>query len=273
MLHEIGWSSQFKDKDTKEEILFDFEMVEHLLNRKIQLICEDVGATKPPIIFLSDSEWYTRLDNKRRKFLGLDEREFVPPFRYDIAVSKPYKGTRKNPKPFHFYNIAVYLMGNYDVRVNTQGLEADDYICATQYEALQKGEETIVCSRDKDLRICPGLHFSWECGKQEAIGPVETDELGFLEVNEGKVIGYGKAFFYYQMLVGDSADNIPGLPKWGHAKAVKALSDCKEEKDYNNVVKQAYKGSDLDNPKKYFLEQANLLWMQYNGPYKLYKEE
>tara|TARA_R110002050_G_scaffold291167_2_gene445436 strand:+ start:10150 stop:10998 length:849 start_codon:yes stop_codon:yes gene_type:complete len=269
LLHELGWSSQFKDKDTGEEILFDFEVVEELLNKKIDIICEDVGATKPPILFLSDSPWYTAKDNNRRKWLGLESREYVEPFRYGLATSRPYKGTRNNPKPFHFYNIATYLLANYEVRVDINGMEADDLICKTQWEALEKGEKTIICSRDKDLRICPGWHYSWECGKQLAVGPYETDSLGKLEFINDKFIGFGRAFFYYQMLVGDTADNIPGLPKYGHAKALKLLSECETEVDYYNVVKHEYKNHPtIDNPKEYFFEQANLLWMQMCGPYK-----
>lgn len=256
LLHEIGWSAQFKDKDTGEEILFDFERVEELLNDKISLICEEVGATTSPILFVSDSEFLS----KKLK------REFIPGFRYEVAKAKPYKGTRKNPKPFHFYNILEYMRAFYDTRISSDGLEADDVICQVQYES---DVDTIICSRDKDLRICPGWHYSWECGKQASIEPTRTDELGWLDDSGDKFIGYGKAFFYYQMLVGDSADNIPGLPKYGHAKAIKLLSECETEQDYFELVKSHYKEVMGEQSKDYFMEQANLLWMRMNGEYKI----
>lgn len=262
LLHEVGWSGQFKDKETGEEILFDFDRVADILDDKIRVICDEVEASEPPTLFVTNNEKLNEQLNKERKWQGLEPLPYIPTFRYELAKTKPYKGTRKNPKPFHFYNLLAYMNFNYDLVVARDGLEADDLICQTQYRKVSNPfYDTIICSRDKDLRICPGWHYSWECGKQAAIGPVETDELGWLEFPEKKdVIGYGKAFFYYQMLVGDAADNIPGLPKYGAAKARKLLADCKSEEDYFNTVKQLYKEEGMS--KDYFLEQANLLWMQ-----------
>lgn len=262
ILHELGWSGQFKDKDSGEEILFDFDRVEELLVQKINIICEEVGATEAPTLYVTNNLHLNERVNKERKFLGEDPLPFVQGFRHDLAVTKPYKGTRKNPKPFHFYNILEYLRHNYEVVVARDGLEADDIICQEQYRTYSNPfYNTIICSRDKDLRICPGWHYSWECGKQAAIGPVETDELGWLDFSQKKdVIGYGKAFFYYQMLVGDTADNIPGIPGVGNSKAKLLLENCTTEIDYFNVVKHEYKERGLS--KDYFLEQANLLWMR-----------
>ena len=59
-MHELGWSGQFKDKDTGEEILFDFEKVQSLLEDKLTLICNEVGATEPPTLFFSDNEWLAK---------------------------------------------------------------------------------------------------------------------------------------------------------------------------------------------------------------------
>lgn len=265
LLHEIGWSSQFKDKDTGEEILFDFDYVRELLDRKIALICDEVEATEAPTIFITDSPWLNERVNKERKWQGLEPLEYVPGFRYEIAKTKPYKGQRKNPKPFHFYNIIAYLRSEYDVVIAREGLEADDLICATQFRRKDGGAPTVICSRDKDLRICPGWHYSWECGGQASIGPEYTDDIGWLEGN----IGYGKAFFYYQMLVGDSADNIPGLEGVGPARAKKLLEGCTTERDYFQAVKKAYKEKLGEESKTFFMEQANLLWMRMGGPYEI----
>lgn len=194
---------------------------------------------------------------------------FVPNFRYEVAKSRPYKGNRKNPKPFHFYNILFYLLAEYNTIVSEDGLEADDMLCIEQ--ASRK--DTVICSRDKDLRICPGWHFSWECGNQHAIGPTFTDKLGWLEMIDKKVIGYGLKFFYYQMLVGDTADHIPGLKGWGQAGAYKLLEPLATEEELFRTVKQKYlevMGKEV--AKEYFLEQANLLWMrQEKGkPFELF---
>lgn len=251
LLHEIGWSSEFKDKKTKEPILLDADHACDLLKEKIKGICYDVEATEPPIIFLSDSEWLAKKQG----------RDFVKGFRYDVAKTQPYKGNRTNPKPFHFYNLIAEMLFEYEHVVAVNGLEADDVLCQYQYEH----KNTILCSRDKDVRICPGLHFSWECGAQRAIGPVETDVVGFLSKKDnGDVIGYGTAFFYYQMLVGDSADHVPGLPGYGTVKAFQLLNETKSTKEQYNTVRDLYKQSFKEEAKSRFFEQANLLWMRYN---------
>lgn len=279
LLHEIGWSGEFKDKETGAEVNLSSDHVLDLLDRKIQLICEDVGATHPPILFITDSLEITRRLNKVKRWQGEPERVYVPNFRYKVAKARPYKGTRKNPKPFHFYNIIFYLMAEYCVVLSEDGLEADDMMCIEQranYEESWGSEEvvpTIICSRDKDLRICPGHHFSWECGNQRAVGPVVTDKIGWLQIDK-KVIGYGLSFFYFQMLTGDTADNIPGLKGWGDAKAYKLLHELKTEKELFLAVKSTYidvLGKEI--AKGYFMEQATLLWMvQEKGkPYELFR--
>lgn len=258
LLHEIGWSGEFKDKDSGEPVLLPPEEVLDLLDKKIEGICRDVDATKPPILFVSDSEYLTAQRNKQRKREGLEPVPFVPNFRYSVAKTQPYKGNRKNPKPFHFYNILAHMLANYDTVVSEGGYEADDMLCIEQ---VSRKDDTIICSRDKDLRICPGWHFSWECGKQGAIWPVKTDRIGWLEPKGGDVLGYGLSFFYYQMLVGDTADHIPGLPGYGKVKAFALLKDLKTEEELFTTVRDLYKEVKGEESKEYFLEMANLLWM------------
>ena len=258
LLHELGWSGEFKDKDSGEPVLLPPEEVLDLLDKKIEGICRDVEATKPPVLFVSDSEWLTAQRNKQRKREGLEPVLFVPNFRYSVAKTQPYKGNRKNPKPFHFYNILAHMLANYDTVVSEDGYEADDMLCITQ---VSRKDDTIICSRDKDLRICPGWHFSWECGKQGAIWPVKTDRIGWLEPKGADVLGYGLSFFYYQMLVGDTADHIPGLPGYGKVKAFALLKDLKTEEELFTTVRDLYKEVKGEESKEYFLEMANLLWM------------
>ncbi len=248
ILHELGWSGQWFDKDSGVEVILDWDRVEELLNKKIATICSEVGATEPPTLFLSDSKWLA----KKQK------RSYTPVFRYSIAKTKPYKGNRKNPKPFHFYNLMVYLLSFYDTVVAVDGYEADDMMCMAQFGR----DDTVICSRDKDLRICPGWSYVWECGKQASIGPTFTDRVGSLTTDaKGKTLGYGLAFFYYQMLVGDTADYIPGLPGYGDVYARKLLKGAVTEEDYYERVKAAYIEKLGEGSKAYFDEQANLLWM------------
>jgi hypothetical protein len=281
LLHELGWSGEFKDKDTGESVLLDFKLVAEMLDKKIELICQDVGATTPPIIYITDSEKLTALINREGRWLGKPLRVYTPNFRYAVAKTQPYKGNRNNPKPFHFYNIIAYLRFNYDVRISENGYEADDMIVMEQ----MRRDDTIICSRDKDLRIAPGLHFSWECGKQPSIGPHFTDRIGELslvrkldakgKVESTELKGYGLKFFYSQMLTGDTADHIPGLSRVGAVAAYNLLNELSSEEEIYEAVKAAYIDKMGDEAKDYFLEQANLLWMiqEVGQHYKPFKKE
>lgn len=262
LLHELGWSAEFTstEEDSKgEEILFHFDKVEQSIKNKIAVIQNEVEATEPPLIFLTNSEYINTKLNKRRRWLGEEEVEFIPNFRLEIAKDRPYKGNRVKNLPFHFYNILAYFMGNYDVHINEQGLEADDAICTYQQSSR---EDTIICSRDKDLRMQQGWHYSWECGKQGSIGPVFTDEIGWIEPpSRGKILGYGKSFFYSQLLTGDTVDNIPGLPRCGAVGAYNILQGATTEDDLYERVRGAYEEKLGDGYEDYLLEQGRLLFM------------
>lgn len=260
--YEVGFSGQIKDEDGNDVIL-DFDRVSELLDEKIKLICKEVGATEPPTLYLTGDEFLAKELNRRLVFQGMEPIELKPNFREAIAITKKYKGNRKSNKPFHFYNLSAYMVGTYDCVV-TNGIEADDAMCIRQYQSWYDNNDTIICSRDKDLRISPGWHYSWECGKQASIGPIYTDELGWLEKRpDGKVLGYGLSFFYYQMLVGDTVDNIAGVPGVGPVKAFKLLTEGEDKSEqgmYQKVVK-AYQEAFKDDWKVHIREMANLLWM------------
>jgi len=61
--------------------------------------------------------------------------------------------------------------------------------------------------------------------------------------------------------VGDTADNIPGLPKVGDARAVKLLQDLHTEEEMFAAVQALYIEKMGDNARDYFREQSQLLWM------------
>ena len=187
-------------------------------------------------------------------------------FREKIAVTKPYKGNRKQEKPFHYKNLRAYMVGKHNAII-IDGMEADDAMAIEQYEdwrncykiymGLSFEEKdistlgTIICSRDKDLKQCPGMHYSWENGRQPSFGP--------------KYISYeeGMRFFYYQCLVGDTVDHIQGLPKCGPVKAQKILGDTQVSTELFQRVREAYRGfyEDIELADKQLLEMGQLLYM------------
>lgn len=253
LFYEIGFSSEQRLKVGNNYIVVprSWEFAKELFDKKVGIICKDVGATTDPILFLTNTPFITKLENRRRKWEGLEPIEFQEVFRHKIAVTKPYKGTRKEEKPYHFKNLVSYVLNTYDTQISFSGLEADDLMCI--YQTAAPPDSTIICSRDKDLRQCEGWHYSWECGLQASIGPLKTNKLGSLiNTNEGKinkktgkpmplkVFGTGDKFFYYQLLIGDTVDSITGIHRKGPVFAFNLLKNAESGEECLRLVREAY---------------------------------
>ncbi len=150
----------------------------------------------------------------------------------------------------------------------TNGIEADDAMCImqqTNYDDTLSEKQTIICTRDKDLRMCPGWHYGWNCGKQESFGPKFYDDLGEIELDtsksQPKIKGGGFLFFAAQLLTGDGVDNIPGLPRCGPVKAFEILEGIEDEDSALNAVREAYRAKLGEDYSTYLQEQSDLLWM------------
>lgn len=129
--------------------------------------------------------------------------------RYNIALLKGYGENRKDkPKP-RFLHLAREMMHVKLHATMHRDAEADDGMAAAQYAAIAAGNEnlSIIATKDKDLRMVPGLHLEW------ATGDIKTAKgFGWLDFSGEKLVGWGTKWFWAQMLMGDSVDNIGGLP-------------------------------------------------------------
>jgi len=82
------------------------------------------------------------------------------------------------------------------------------------YQAIASGcgNLSVIVSKDKDLRMVPGLHYDFDTEQVVAVG----DTFGWLWIDSSKssktLKGWGTKFFWAQCLMGDTADNIRGLP-------------------------------------------------------------
>lgn len=157
-------------------------------------------------------------------------------FRNEIAVTAPYKGTRKADKPYHFGLLREYMQKSWGF-IEVEGMEADDKLGIEAYK--HKPEETIIVSLDKDLDMIRGNHYNFVREEQYVI----TEEQAIRN-------------FYLQMLTGDKVDNIIGLAGIGPVKSKKMLADCKTEKEMYDVVLAAY-----DNNLDRVVENGRLLWI------------
>jgi hypothetical protein len=277
LLYEIGFSSQMPGEHRDEEgkpiiIPNSWDFCKDLFDKKIELICDEVGATDSPLLYLTNTAFINNLLNKRGKWLGEPETVYVPVFRHLIAEQKAYKFGRAAVKPFHYHNLILHVITEYNFQVSQMGLEADDLMCMQQTKAIEK-VDTIICSRDKDLRQCPGWHYSWECGTQNAIGPILVDNLGTLIMKnekereiikpkpKPKMFGTGAKWLYYQMLSGDAVDNIGGAKSKGPVFAYNLLKDATSEYECYELTKKVFQDSYKEDWETIMREMADLVYM------------
>lgn len=141
-------------------------------------------------------------------------------YRDTVAVTNKYKGNRDcTAKPFYYEEIRAYLINMHRAMV-INGMEADDAL------GLAQTGDTVLCSKDKDLDTIPGKHFNWD-----------KLERGIYIVTEDEA----NAFFYKQVLMGDSTDNIISIHGLGPKTADKMLALCTTEQDRYDVCLQVYK--------------------------------
>lgn len=137
-------------------------------------------------------------------------------FRYTVCPE--YKANRKdkiNP---------VWLQQCKEFLVTEWGAIVCDHIEADDALGINQTPETIICSIDKDLKQIPGNHYNFVKEEFFSVTPLE-----------------GLQWFYQQLLIGDTTDNIIGIKGIGPVKAQKAINTCKDEVEMFQVVRDLYK--------------------------------
>lgn len=148
-------------------------------------------------------------------------------FRTYRAVLRKYKGNRDNlVKPPYYDELRAHLIKKHKALVYKKW-EADDTACMSMETAATKPDTVaILAAIDKDLDQQAGKHINPN-KKKEGVFVVSKLE--------------GLRSFYRQMLMGDVADNIPGLKGVGKKhKSVLALEDCGTEMELFALVFKAY---------------------------------
>jgi 5'-3' exonuclease len=156
-------------------------------------------------------------------------------FRY--TIDSEYKANRKGTdKPVHYQAIREYLEKYYNTEV-INGKEADDALAENQTE------DTAIATIDKDLLMVAGRHYNYVKKEWQTVTPEE-----------------GTKFFYKQMLMGDTVDNIPGIKGIGPKKAEKLLDKTKRE-DWDKLVEEKYEEFFGEGWFHRMLQNTQLLWM------------
>ena len=153
-------------------------------------------------------------------------------FRYNVLEG--YKDNRNaSTVPTLVDVLKKYMIKTWHAKVEDK-LEADDLM------GLLQNDNTIICTIDKDLDQIKGMHFNWN--KKEIY---EIDEI------------QGRHFFYSQVLMGDSTDNIKGCPKIGKVKSKKIMDDCIERQLSDDEIWKTIKEVYTLNYRKHIETEAS----------------
>ena len=136
-------------------------------------------------------------------------------FRNEIGTLKVYKGQRKKEKPPFFNEIKSYLMSDHNAKMSDH-CEADDEISIEAWRrhklfAAEHGKDIlwtdehkkfsdfVIISKDKDLKIIPGMHMPPDATEKEWVDPI-----GYLtpKYKEKEVIAYE----YWPLFKGKTID-------------------------------------------------------------------
>jgi DNA polymerase-1 len=179
--------------------------------------------------------------------------------RYLIATVKPYQGQRSGRKPRNWQYLREVLEHYEGPKFRPKvwvTREADDGVayCSTL-------EHIAISTRDKDFRMLPGLHINWMTWERTEVPPGAYDVQG----EDG--LQYGLKWFWLQLLQGDTADHIPGIPKLfgkqcGEAGAEKYLAGTTCTEDAYDRVQTAYAAHYGTGWADALVEQAGLLWLR-----------
>jgi len=201
--------------------------------------------------------------------------------RYAVARVKPYQGQRdggRRPKNWAFLRETLETWAPTDdieVEITTDA-EADDLF--SRYATSHP--DCVIYTQDKDMQMVYGWHLEWTTHLLVHV-PKGTWEKVHSEDT------YGRKWFWMQMLHGDGADNIPGLPwytdgsvyaktykdkeKRGTIKtlqcgaassAVKGLADVSSDMGACLYLQGLYRTCYGDRWLVEMLEQGILLWMR-----------
>tara|TARA_R110000796_G_scaffold43634_3_gene107174 strand:+ start:17085 stop:17810 length:726 start_codon:yes stop_codon:yes gene_type:complete len=146
----------------------------------------------------------------------------TPYFRHE--VNKEYKGKRPSSKLLFLKEIKEHLRVTYG-GVSYPGLEADDLNAFVMYYCGDVNSDTYInMSIDKD--VLKSVWGKWFNFKKFESGETSIDDA--------------LKFLFIQALMGDSTDNITGIPKVGEVKATKIIESCESINEMRSRVLAEY---------------------------------
>lgn len=163
------------------------------------------------------------LEEEKPEYLTVAFDVHAPTFRHKMYAE--YKGTRKPMADELRQQVPVIKKVLHAMGVKTiecAGLEADDLIGTLSNRCENEGMEVTVISGDRDLLQLATEHVKIRIPKTKQ-GKTEIEDYYAKDVEERYQVT-PKEFIDLKALMGDTADNIPGVPSIGEKTATKIIT-------------------------------------------------
>lgn len=159
-------------------------------------------------------------------------------FRVELSTILKYKGQRAAAiKALQIEEVEHYLVKKHAGEY-ISGLESDDQ-CVIDCTA---NKDLILVARDKDFYGCELTLFNPDMMDV----PQKIEGLGKLYTNDKQEVkGWGRKFFYHQVMSLDQADNYcansASEKRWGEKSSYNLLEECKTDKTCLEALVKGYK--------------------------------
>lgn len=164
------------------------------------------------------------LEEEKPDYLAVAFDVHAPTFRHEIY--KEYKGTRK-PMPEELREqvpVIKEVLNAMGIAIMEQaGLEADDILGTLAKRAEKQGIGVSLVSGDRDLLQVATNNIKIRIPKTKG-GKTEIEDYYAADVEEKYQVN-PQQFIDLKALMGDTADNIPGVPKIGEKTAAQLMTE------------------------------------------------
>ena len=162
------------------------------------------------------------LEEEKPDYLTVAFDVKAPTFRHELY--KEYKGTRK-PMPEELREqvpvMKEVLQAMGVLIMEKAGLEADDILGTIAKRSEKEGMEVSLVSGDRDLLQIASEHIKIRIPKKKG-GKTEIEDYYAADVEKAYQVNPIQ-FIDLKALMGDTADNIPGVPKVGEKTATELM--------------------------------------------------
>lgn len=162
------------------------------------------------------------IDEEKPEYLAVAFDVKAPTFRHKIYPE--YKGTRKGMPDELREQVPVMkeVLTSMGILIMQQeGLEADDILGTMAKRAQKEGLEVALVSGDRDLLQIADEHIKIRIPKTKG-GKTEVEDYYAKDVIESLQVT-PEQFIELKALMGDTSDNIPGVPKVGPKTATELM--------------------------------------------------